>query len=147
MATSASYYGDFDTDDQPTLNTVQEYVTSARVLLQDTLAANQRYDDPSLLVALNVTMLEARRVRPDLFVYNHRYRGQAQAFSVIDDTLVDIEPQFRLAILYGLVANAYMRDQEDYSADQASSFWAFFNTVLTGKGMPRMAAPAGPGRP
>lgn len=147
MPTSASYYGDFDTDDQPTLNTVANYITSARVLLQDTLAANQRYDDASLLVAINVTMLEARRVRPDLFVYNHRYNGQAQAFLAIDDTLVDIEPQFRLAILYGLVANAYMRDQEDYSADQASSFWAFFDAVLTGKNMPRMTPPAGPGRP
>jgi hypothetical protein len=147
MTTSASYYGEFDSDSQPTLNTVQDYITSARVLLQDTLSTNQRYDDPSLLVAINVALLEARRLRPDLFVYNHRYRGQAQAFTEIDDTYVDIEPQFRLGILYGLCASAFMRDQEDYSADQASSYWAFFNTVLTGKGMPRMAPPAGPGRP
>src|SRR6266576_6244698 len=103
MTTSASYYGDFDSDDLPTLNTVANYIADGRTLLQDTLVP-YRYDDPSLLVALNVTILEARRLRPDLFVFNHKYKGQPQAFSVVDDTLVDIEPQFRLAILYGLVA-------------------------------------------
>ncbi len=146
MTTSASYYGDFDTDDQPTLNTVADYVADARVLLQDAVSPF-RYDDPSLLVALNSSLLEARRVRPDLFVYNHRYNGQAQAFTAVDATLVDIEPQFRLGVLYGMVANTYMRDQEDYSADQATAFWAAFSAVMIGKVMPRMAPPAGPGRP
>jgi len=146
MATSASYYGDFDADDQPELNTVSDYVSNARVLLQDTATAHQRYDDPSLLSAINLSLLQARRVRPDLFVFNHRYSGQAQAFTAVDDTYVDIEPQFRLGILYGMVAHAYSRDQEDYSADQATTFWAMFDAVMTGRNMPRMSPPAGPGR-
>jgi len=146
MITSASYYGDFDTDDQPTLNTVAEYVAEARVLLQDSVTPF-RYDDASLLTALNLTLLEARRIRPDLFVYNHRYNGQAQAFTAVDDTLVDIEPQFRLGISYGMTAHAYTRDQEDYSAEQATTFWSFFDAVMLGRTMPRMSSPAGPGRP
>ncbi len=144
--TSASYFGDFDTDDQPTLNKVSDYITNARVLLQDQTAPF-RYDDTSLLAALNLTMLEARRVRADLFIYNHKYGGQAQAFLANDDTLVDVEPQFRLGILYGQVAHAYMRDQEDYTDDKATAFWAFFDAVMMGRAMPRMQGGGGPGRP
>src|SRR5260221_5773704 len=147
MTTSASYYGDFDADDQPTLNVVSDYITSARVLLQDTLPANQRYDDPSLLTALNLTLLEARRIRSDLFIYNHKFNGQAQAFTANDSTYVDIEPQFRLGILYGTVAHAYMRDQEDFTDDQATSFWAFFDAVMMRRPMPRMSSGSGSARP
>ena len=146
MTTSASYYGDFDSDDLPTLNTVANYIADGRTLLQDTLVP-YRYDDPSLLVALNVTILEARRLRPDLFVFNHKYKGQPQAFSVVDDTLVDIEPQFRLAILYGLVAHALERDQEDYSDDRASSFLGLLYAGLRGSRPPPVAGGGGPGRP
>lgn len=146
MSTSASYYGDYDSDDLPTLNTVADYITDARTLLQDTLPPF-RYDDPSLLVALNVTMLETRRLRPDLFVFNHKFRGQPQAFQANDLTLVDIEPQFRLAVLHGMVAHALERDQEDYSDDRATSFLAFFYAGLRGTALPRLVGGAGPGRP
>jgi hypothetical protein len=145
MTTSASFYGDFDADDQPTLNLVSDYVSASRTLLQD-LTPPFRYDDPSLLTALNLTLLEARRIRSDLFVYNHKYNGQAQAFTANDATYVDIEPQFRLGILYGMVAHAYMRDQEDYTDDKATSFWAFFDAVMMGGNMPRMSGSPGPGR-
>ena len=146
MTTSASYYGEFRSEDQPELNTVADYITEARVLLQDSTTPF-RYDDASLLSALNLTLLESRRIRPDLFVYNHRYNGQAQAFTAVDDTYVDIEPQFRLGIAYGMTAHAYTRDQEDYSAEQATTFWSFYDAVMLGRTMPRMAQPAGPGRP
>ena len=146
MATSASYFGDFDPDDQPALNTVTDYVTASRTLLQDVVVP-PRYDDPSLLTALNLTLLEARRVRADLFIYNHKFRGQAQAFTNVDLTYVDIEPQFRLGILYGMVAHAYMRDQEDYTDDKATAYWGFFDAVMMGRQMPRMVGGGGPGRP
>jgi hypothetical protein len=147
MSTSASYYGDFDSDDLPTLNTVSNYITDARTLLQDTLGDTYRYSDASLLVALNVTLLEARRLRADLFVFNHKYGGQPQAFQAVDDTLVDIEPQFRLPILHGLVGHALERDQEDYSDDRASSFLAFFYAGLRGRQLPQLQGGGGPGRP
>lgn len=145
MATSASYFGDFDDDDLPTLNTVAAYIGDARTILQDVLQP-YRYDDPSLLVALNVTMLEARRLRPDLFVYNHKFKGQPQAFQANDDTLVDMEPQFRLAILHGLIGHALERDQEDYSDLRATAFLSYFYAGLRGTALPAMAGGSGPGR-
>ncbi len=52
------------------LDTVTDYISDARTLLQDTISP-YRYDDPSMLVAFNVTLLEVRRVRADLFVFRH----------------------------------------------------------------------------
>ena len=145
MATSPSYYGDYGDRVQPTLNTVSDYITDARVLLQD-LVPPYRYDDPSLLVGLNVALLEARRLRGDLFVFNIKARGQTQAFQEVDDTYVDMEPQFRLAILHGLCAHALERDQEDYQDARVSAFLGLFNAGLIGRALPGLAGGSGPGR-
>ena len=58
MPTSASYSGNYSDKDQLTLQTVGVYITNARTLLQDTIPP-YRYDDLSLLRALNLTLLEA----------------------------------------------------------------------------------------
>jgi hypothetical protein len=57
-----------------TLETVADYVDDARVLLLDQVQP-YRYDDTSLLTALNVALLEGRRLRADLFVFNDRKGG------------------------------------------------------------------------
>lgn len=117
-----------------TLERVVDYYTDARVLLLDQVAP-YRYDDPSLITALNVTLLEARRVRPDLFVYC----GDVQTYSVSDitaNTIVPIEMQFRLAILHGIVAHAIERDQEDVQDARAQSFLGIMFNILCGKGIP-----------
>jgi len=134
MATSASYFGNFSDKDQPTYNTVADYVADARTQLQD-LVPDYRYDDASLLVALNAALLEARRIKPELFVYNWEVGGQVQAFTAIDDTYVDIEPQFRLAIVHGLIGHALERDQEDYQDQRATAFLALFTQGLVGKAL------------
>ena len=54
------------------LDTVQDYVSAARVLLQDTVAP-YRYSDADMIAELNLAILEAKRVRPDLFF---EYRGK-----------------------------------------------------------------------
>jgi hypothetical protein len=148
MATSVSYFGSFTDQEQPTLNTVADYVADARTLLQDQIPP-YRYDDPSLLVAMNVTLLEARRLRADLFVFNLAVKGQVQAFGAVDDTYVDIEPQFRLAILHGLCGHALERDQEDVQDQRANSFLMLFNAGLIGRmlqGVAGGSAPGGQGR-
>lgn len=134
MATSPSWYGNYSDRDQPTLNTVAGYISDVRTLLQDKIVP-YRYDDPSLLVALNVTLLEARRLRSDLFVFNLTVRGQTQAFQAVDDTYVEMEPQFRLAILHGICGHALERDQEDYEDQRASAFLGMFNQGLVGHGL------------
>ena len=134
MTTSPSWYGNFGDRDQPTLNSVADYVKDARTLLQDTIEP-YRYDDASLLVALNLTLLEAKRIRSDLFVFNIQVRGQVQAFLAVDDTYVEMEPSFRLAILHGLIGHALERDQEDYEDQRASAFLGMFNQGLVGHGI------------
>lgn len=134
MATSASYFGNFSDKDQPTYNKVTDYVADARTILQD-LIPDHRYEDPSLLAALNAAMLEARRIKPELFVYNVEVDGQVQSFTAVDDTYVEIEPQFRLAIVHGLIGHALERDQEDYQDQRATSFLALFTQGLVGKAL------------
>ena len=80
-------------------------------------------------------LLEARRIKPELFVYNLDVGGQVQSFKAIDDTYVDIEPQFRLAILHGIIGHALERDQEDYQDQRATAFLALFTQGLVGKAL------------
>jgi hypothetical protein len=134
MATSASYFGNYSHEDQPTLNTVADYITDARTLLQD-LIQPYRYSDASLLTGINVALLEARRIKPELFAYNLQANGQVQAFTAVDDTYVDIEPQFRLAVVHGLIGHALERDQEDYQDQRATAFLALFTQGLVGKAL------------
>lgn len=144
MPISASYYGTYDDKDQPTLNTVADYIADARTLLQDQVEP-YRYDDPSLLVAFNVALLEARRIRADLFVFKFWVKGQVQSFSAVDDTYVDIEPQFRLAILHGICGHALERDQEDVQDIRATTFLGLFNAGLIGPMLTGVGGGSGPG--
>jgi hypothetical protein len=131
VSTSPSFYGNFSDRDQPTYNSVADYVAEAHTILQD-IIPDYRYNEPSLLVALNAALLEARRIKPELFVYNLDTGGQVQSFTAVDDTYVDIEPQFRLAIVHGLVGHALERDQEDYQDQRATAFLALFTQGLVG---------------
>jgi hypothetical protein len=115
-----------------TLDTVADYITDARVLLLDQTAPF-RYDDPSLLEALNLMLLEGRRLRADLFVHNRRLQGRVPVFKINDNSLVPIEDQFRLGFLYGMVGHAIARDQEDIQDERAVSFMNIMSNVLTGK--------------
>src|SRR5436190_24292779 len=145
MATSASYWGNYSDRDQPTLNTVADYIADARTLLQDRLPP-YRYDDPSLLIGLNVALLEARRIRPDLFVFNRSVNGQVQAFIMVDDTHVALEPPFRLALLHGLCGHALERDQEDVQDIRATRFLGLFNAGLIGRALGGIGGGSGPER-
>src|SRR3954467_15266306 len=143
MSTSPSWFGDFSDQDQPTLNTVADYVAEARVLLQDKVPP-YRYEDPSLLSSINLTLGEARRLRPDLFVFNRKSKGQIQAFKAVDATYVVMEPQFRLAIVHGLVGHALARDQEDYEDQRAPTFLGMFTQGLVGHGIGPVAGGSPP---
>lgn len=125
-----------------TLDTIDDYIADGRVLLQDTIAPF-RYDDTSLITAMNVTLLEGRRIRPDLFVYHRWPDGRrVQHLQAKDGTKVEMEDQFRLAFLHGMVAHALERDQEDVQDERATTFMGIFNGILLGRGaMP--AAKAG----
>jgi hypothetical protein len=115
---------------QTTLDTVTDYITDARSQLQDTTAPF-RYDDPSLITALNVTLLETRRLRPDLFVFHED--GKVQSFTTNDYQEVEVEPQFRLAVLHGLIGYTLQRDEEDIQDVRSALYLDTFQYMLTGK--------------
>ena len=110
------------------LDQVQDYISDTRTILLDTVAPF-RYDDPSLLVAFNVALLEARRIRADLFVY----AGTTVPFYAANDaTPVVMEQPFRLALVFGTVGHALTRDQEDVQDARATVFMGLFYNILTG---------------
>lgn len=132
---------DFDND---TLETVSDYISDARTLLQDTIQP-YRYDDPSLLVAFNTTILEGRRLRPDLFIYRHGH-DRVPSFNSNDNEVFHMEPPFRLAFVFGTVAHALMRDQEDIEDVRATTFMSAFNSMLIGTGAQAIISPPGHGQ-
>jgi hypothetical protein len=111
------------------LDTVADYISDARTLLQDIIAPF-RYDDASLLVAFNVTLLETRRVRPELFVFRHH--EHVPSFTVVDTEPVEMEHPFRLALVYGTCAHALARDQEDVQDARSAQFLRIFYEMLLG---------------
>ncbi len=111
------------------LETVADYIADARTLLQD-IVSPFRYDDASLLVALNVTLLETRRIRADLFVFRHHDR--VPSFSNVDTTELEMEHPFRLALVYGTCAHALARDQEDVQDARSTSFMRIFYDMMLG---------------
>jgi hypothetical protein len=122
------------------LETITDYINDGRTLLQDTLEPF-RYLDSELVTAMNVTLLEGRRLRPDLFVYRKTVPNQrgVQSFQANDGTELEMEEQFRLAFLHGMCAHALERDQEDIQDERSNAFMKIFNTILVG------GTPAGAG--
>ena len=115
--------------------------SDARTLLLDRIAP-YRYDDISLLVALNIALLDGRRLRPDLFVYRHG--NHVPSYSAVDGQRVPIEAQFRKAFVYGMVAHALARDQEDVQDQRSNLFMNVFKSILVGNGL---TPPIGGGTP
>lgn len=111
------------------LQTVQDYIEDARTLLLDRIAP-YRYSDTSLIVALNLALLDGRRLRPDLFVY--KWGNRVPSYDAVSGQDVPIEPQFRKAFVYGLVAHALLRDQEDVQDTRSSLFMGTMEDILTG---------------
>ena len=119
------------------LSTVLDYITDVRVLLLDTVFP-YRYENDELVVALNTALTEGRRLRADLFL-----KGVPQ-FATVNNEPVPIEQQFRLAFVYGTVAHALMRDDEDVQDERAASFLGMGQDILIGTQRPR--PPAGGAR-
>lgn len=115
------------------LDTITDYINDGRTLIQDTLPPF-RYLDAEMVTAMNVALLEGRRLRPDLFVYRKAVPGQrgVQSFQANDGSVLIMEEQFRLAFLYGMCAQTLLRDDEDIDIDRANTFLKAFNSILVG---------------
>ena len=110
------------------LSTVGDFVTTARSLLQDT-ATPYRYATSELVFGLNAAMLEARRLRPDLFAFSP---AAAHAFFTDADlaVAVPIEPAYRMAYLFYLCGFVQIRDDEATQDSRAAAFITRFTAQL-----------------
>jgi hypothetical protein len=117
-------------DEDETLETVGDYMSAVRILLQDRVHPH-RYKEEQIIRGLNMALLEARRLRADLFVT--RYGNHVPRFEKGDGgQYVDIEPQFRLGLVYGITAQVLEQDQEDVNDTRATSMNGAFHAILTG---------------
>jgi len=116
----------------PALDTVGKITDYARVLLQDTLEP-YRYPTIDLINALNAGMLDARRLRPDLFLY---FPNDVPSY-VATSEFVDIDQQYRMALVYFVAGQAQFRDEEDVTDARAAAFTSKFMSMLIEPMMPQ----------
>lgn len=110
------------------LDTVQDYIDRARVLLLDTVEP-YRYPDIDLVEALNMGILEARRLRADLF--KSYFRTTLPDYTTGDLTAeVDIDPMYRMAFVYYVCGSAQLRDDENNQDSRAVTFLNKFTAQL-----------------
>jgi hypothetical protein len=109
------------------LNTVQDYVTAVRILVQDQVPV-YRYADGDLVEALNEGILDANRIRPDLFL---GVTTLPSYVTPVDATVVAIDPLYRVAFTYYMAGWVQLRDEEYTQDSRAAAFMNHFNTILT----------------
>lgn len=111
----------------PALETVQDYITESRRLLQDRDAAAYRYPDDDLISALNICLLEARRLRPELFLP----KFNVPMFAAADlATPVPMDMMYRNAVVYYIVGRMQLRDDEPTQDQRAAGLLQAFVAKL-----------------
>jgi hypothetical protein len=111
------------------LDTVQDYIDRARVLLLDTYDGPYRYSTADLVENLNMGILEARRLRPELF--QDSFRTSLPDFSSgAMGTTVPIDPQYRVAFVYYICGQAQLRDDENVQDSRAVTFLNKFTSQM-----------------
>lgn len=120
------------------LQTVNDMVNAVRDVLQD-LYEPFRYEDEDILLAINLAFLEGFRLRPDIFI--DRYQFAIPQFEAVSTEVIPIEPQFKMAFLYGAAAYVITQDAEDIQDARAGAFLQTFRGILIGS---PSGGPSGP---
>jgi len=112
------------------LETVQDYITAARSLLQDTVDSPYRYSNADLVAALNYAVSEASRLRPDFFI------DIDVPFFVVGSLSdeVGFTPAYVLPLLMFVVGFVQLRDAEDTQDARAVGFMGKFSQALLALG-------------
>lgn len=116
---------------ETSLSTVREMVLTARVLLMDTIEP-YRYLTDQLITGLNIGLLEARRLRPDLFLFTPN-ATPSYLFTDADvgkAVPIAIDQMYLSALLYYVVGHAQLRDEEDTSDVRAATMLQSFSAQL-----------------
>ena len=107
------------------LDTVGDYILEARRLLQDEVAPH-RYPELDLIQAFDIALMEARRIRPDLFL--GRFGNLPRAYSA--DQPLEIDPMYRPTFVYYIAGRAQLRDAEGAQDQRASALMNKFVAQL-----------------
>lgn len=111
------------------LATVADYISSARQLLQDE-ATPYRYSDADIVLSLNLSISEARRIRPELF-QDYFFTSLPSYSSASPSVSVAIPEEYRVAFLYYIVGHNQLADQEDTTDARTSMLLTAFRAKLT----------------
>src|SRR5262245_55039069 len=106
-----------------TFTVLGDILDQIRTLLQDTdnsASSGYRYSDDSIVIAINMSMLEMFRLRPDIFLSTHFTVPQFNSGS--PDAPWPIEEQWVPAIIYYAVGMTQVRDDEGTQDTRASAF-------------------------
>jgi hypothetical protein len=112
------------------LETVDKYVAFVRELLQDEKDTPYRYSNASIVRALSIAMMEAKKIRPDLFINI----STTQDFTTADitaQTVVVWNEMYRLALAYFTVGMMQLRDDEEVQDQRAAAFMSMATAKLT----------------
>jgi len=123
-----------------TLETVSDYVTQSRILLQDTVQP-YRYDDESLVTGLNFAFYEIARIRPDILINITLTQRVAPLTSTGDadvpnySTAYESDPvylpaMYRVSAVYFICGWAQLRDTEDTQDTRAAAFMNKFTASM-----------------
>lgn len=114
----------------PALETVGQYLEESRRLLQDEFTP-YRYPDDDLIDALNIGLLEARRLRADLFLPSFTIPWFDPAnVSTAKIKPVPIDPMYRQSLIYYIVGRAQLRDDESTVDARAASLMVKFTSQM-----------------
>lgn len=109
------------------LDTMGDYIAEARRLMQDEVQP-YRYPDADIIEAMNLAIMEARRLRPDLFLGRF---NTLPSVSAAGDA-IDIEPMYRPAFTYYIVGRTQLRDAESTQDQRAAGLMnKFVSQMLT----------------
>lgn len=108
------------------LETVADYLSEARVLLQDK-GTPARYSDDELVSALNISLFEAKRVRPDLFI---GITIPTYSAASPNTAVTAVNEIYRLAHLNFIIGHAQLRDDEAVTDQRAAAFLTVFESKL-----------------
>jgi predicted GNAT superfamily acetyltransferase len=111
------------------LDTVADYVAEARVVLQDRFP-EYRYSDLELVNALNLGIMSARRMRPDLFLSTKNVVPQFVVEDVLLGTAFAMDIQYRTPFVFFMVGYAQLRDEEDTQDVRAATLIGKFTQQL-----------------
>lgn len=120
----------------PALETVGQYLTESRRLLQDEVQP-YRYGEDDLVDALNICLLEARRLRADLFLpaFDIPYAdptvdGTGALAPAVVAQEITFDPMYRQSIVYYMVGRMQLRDDEGTTDARAGALLTKFTSQL-----------------